>query len=263
LKILFIGDVCGRAGRRAVASLLPVLVERHGIDFAIANAENTAGGIGVTQRSAEELLSLEIDVLTSGNHVWRNREALPFIETCGRLLRPANYPPGAPGRGSGVFETRSRERVAVLNLQGRVFMQNLDCPFRVGDRELDRLKGCDAIVVDMHAEATAEKQALGWYMAGRASAVLGTHTHVQTADERILNGHTAYISDVGMTGPIDSVIGMKRENSLSRFLTQLPQRFEPAAGPTMLCGVVVEVGAGGAASSITRIAEPAGEGFSG
>lgn len=258
MRILFIGDVCGRAGRRAVASLLPSLVERHAVDFTIANAENAAGGIGVTAKTAEELLGLGIDVLTTGNHIWHNREALSLVETCGRILRPANFPPGTPGRGSAVFETESGRSVGVLNLQGRVFMDDLDCPFRVGDSRLETLEGLDAVVVDMHAEATAEKQALAWHMAGRASAVLGTHTHVQTADERVLRGHTAYITDVGMTGPVDSVIGMKLESSIRRFRTQLPHRFEPAKGRSVLCAVVVAVGRGGAAESITRVAEPAG-----
>jgi len=256
VKVLFIGDVCGRAGRRAVATLLPALVERHGIDFTIANGENAAGGIGITAKTADELLGLGIDVLTSGNHIWHNREIVSYVETSERLLRPANYPPGTPGRGARVYESASGERVGVLNLEGRVFMTDLDCPFRVGERELDSLGPADVVIVDIHAEASAEKQALGWHLAGRVSAVLGTHTHVQTADERILEGHTAYITDVGMTGPVDSVIGMKRESSIRRFLTQLPQRFEPAKGPALLCGVVVDVGRDGAARSIERVAEP-------
>ena len=257
MNILFIGDVVGRVGREAVAELLPNLIERHSIDFTVANCENAAGGIGITEKTGEELLSLGVDVLTGGNHVWDKRDAYPFIDSCGRLVRPANYPPGTPGRGSAVLSAAGGPRVGVINLQGRVFMQEIDCPFRVGSVLVEEvLRETPVVIVDVHAEATAEKQALGWHLAGRATAVLGTHTHVQTADERILERHTAYVTDVGMTGPVDSVIGIRRELSIARFLTQLPQRFAVASGDAVLCGVVVDVDeTTGAARSVRRIAE--------
>ena len=257
MNILFIGDVVGRVGRVAVAELLPGLVERHAVDFTIANCENAAGGIGVTEKTGDELLSLGVDALTGGNHVWDKRDAYGFIDSCGRLVRPANYPPGTPGRGSVVLSAAGGARVGVVNLQGRVFMQEIDCPFRVGAVLVDEvLRETPVVIVDVHAEATAEKQALGWHLAGRATAVLGTHTHIQTADERILEDHTAYVTDVGMTGPVDSVIGIRKELSIARFLTQLPQRFAVAAGDAVLCGVVIDVDeATGAARGVKRIAE--------
>jgi metallophosphoesterase (TIGR00282 family) len=256
VRILFIGDIVGRSGREAVAELLPGLVESQRIDFTIANGENAAGGIGITTKIGEELLDLGIDVLTTGNHVWDKREAFEFLASCDRVLRPANYPPGASGRGSRVYEGRDGALVGVVNLQGRVFMQEIDCPFRRGSELLMDLKQqTPVLIVDIHAEATSEKLALGWYLSGQASAVLGTHTHVQTADERILEGHTAYITDVGMTGPDDSVIGIKKELSIARFVTQLPQRFEAATGPSTLCAVVIDVDENtGAASAVERIA---------
>lgn len=236
-------------------SLLPDLVSSRGIDFTIANGENAAGGIGLTEATADELLDLGIDVLTSGNHIWDRSDCTDLLTKRDRVLRPANYPSTAPGRGAAVYETDGGASVGVLNLQGRTFMQQIDCPFRVGSRLVRDLRETTAIVVvDAHAEATSEKLALGWYLAGGATAVLGTHTHVQTADERILEGYTAYITDVGMTGPIDSVIGIRTDLSIARFITQLPQRFEVAKGRSVLSAVIVDVDEGcGAARGIERV----------
>jgi 2',3'-cyclic-nucleotide 2'-phosphodiesterase len=257
LKVLFIGDIVGRPGRRAVESLLPGLRRRWEPDLVVANGENAAGGIGLTRPVADELFALGIDVFTSGNHIWDKRDATDLVESCRRILRPANYPSGTPGRGAGVFETAAGRPVGIVNLQGRVFMQEIECPFRAGARLVAELRAETRVVlVDIHAEATSEKVALGWYLAGAATAVLGTHTHVQTADERIVEGFTACISDVGMTGPYESVIGVRKELSIARFLTQLPQRFEVAGGPLMLNGVLIEADeATGAATAIHRIAE--------
>ena len=257
MKVLFIGDIVGKGGRRAVRELLPSLREREGVEFVIANAENAAGGIGVTSEKAKELLEMGIDVLTSGNHIWKKKEILSYIEREPRLLRPANYPSGAPGRGSGVFRARNGIKVGVLNLEGRVFMKALECPFRTAEEHIDYLKKESPIlVVDFHAEATSEKMAMGWFLDGEVSAVIGTHTHVQTADERILPAGTAYITDAGMTGPINSVIGIKKELAIERFLTLLPNRFEPAKGEIELQGVIVEIDEeSGLALNIKRIRE--------
>lgn len=242
MRILFIGDVVGRAGRRAVREVLPLLKREEEIDFVVANGENAAGGIGITPEKAEELLSMGVDVITSGNHIWKKREILPYLDRHPRILRPANYPPGAPGRGSGVYTARDGTRVAVLNLEGRVFMRPLESPFRVSEQQIEILKGQTPIViVDFHAEATSEKMAMGWFLDGEVTAVIGTHTHVQTSDERILPGGTAYITDAGMTGPVNSVIGMKKEIAIQGFLTQLPNRFEVATGEVELQGVILEV----------------------
>ncbi len=242
MRILFIGDVVGRAGRRAVREVLPLLKREEGIDFVVANGENAAGGIGITPEKAEELLSMGVDVITSGNHIWKKREILPYLDRHPRILRPANYPPGAPGRGSGVYTARDGTRVAVLNLEGRVFMKPLESPFRISEQQIEILKGQTPIViVDFHAEATSEKMAMGWFLDGEVTAVIGTHTHVQTSDERILPGGTAYITDAGMTGPVNSVIGMKKEIAIQGFLTQLPNRFEVATGEVELQGVILEV----------------------
>ncbi len=239
---MFIGDVVGRAGRRAVREVLPLLKREEGIDFVVANGENAAGGIGITPEKAEELLSMGVDVITSGNHIWKKREILPYLDRHPRILRPANYPPGAPGRGSGVYTARDGTRVAVLNLEGRVFMRPLESPFRISEQQIEILKGQTPIViVDFHAEATSEKMAMGWFLDGEVTAVIGTHTHVQTSDERILPGGTAYITDAGMTGPVNSVIGMKKETAIQGFLTQLPNRFEVATGEVELQGVILEV----------------------
>jgi metallophosphoesterase (TIGR00282 family) len=255
LKILFIGDIVGRPGRQMIARHLASLVDRHLIDLVIVNAENAAAGFGVTPDVVAELFDAGIDVLTTGNHIWDKKESFSILEREPRILRPDNYPPGLPGKGWGVFLTSADVPVAVINLEGRVFMNNLDCPFRAADAILDKLPGRPPVVlVDFHAETTSEKGALGSYLDGRVSAVVGTHTHVQTADERVLPGGTAFISDVGMTGSRDSVIGIRKELSVERFLTQLPVRFEVAKREPMLCGVVVTVDAStGRALGIERV----------
>jgi metallophosphoesterase (TIGR00282 family) len=254
MNLLFIGDVVGRPGRRAVAQWLPVLRRELEADFVVANGENSAGGFGITPQTFQELTAAGVDVVTGGNHIWHTREAPALLDGEPAILRPANYPAGAPGRGAGVFQTRGA-RVAVLNLEGRVFMEPLASPFECAREEVARLRAdTRVILVDMHAEATSEKAALAWHLDGRVSAVVGTHTHVQTADERILPGGTAFITDAGMTGPRDSVIGMSREIVLQRFLTQLPARFDVAAGPAQLNGVLIEVDpATGRASAIRRV----------
>ncbi|MBI4611564.1 MAG: TIGR00282 family metallophosphoesterase [Candidatus Rokubacteria bacterium] len=241
MSVLLVGDVFGEPGRRAVLSLVPALRREHGLDLVIANVENAAAGFGVTPPIARALLDGGVDVLTSGNHVWDKREVLEFIAKENLLLRPANYPPGAPGAGSYVVKAGPLG-IAVLNLQGRVFMPTIDCPFRTADALLPQLRAeTPVIIVDMHAEATSEKQAMGWYLDGRVSAVMGTHSHVQTADERILPGGTAYLTYVGMTGPVDSVIGVARELAIERFVSGLPNRFEPAKGPAALHGALVRI----------------------
>ncbi len=242
MKILFIGDIVGKPGRRAIRELLPQIVSEHRLDCVIANCENAAAGFGVTRDIVDELFQSHIDVLTSGNHVWDKKEVSEFIGDFKTLLRPANYPSGVPGSGSVVVPTRADIPIGVINLGGRIFMQPLDCPFRTAEREIEKLKGKTAvIIVDFHAEATSEKRALGWFLDGRVSAVLGTHTHVQTADEVILPRGTAYISDVGMTGPFDSIIGIRKEEILERFLTQMPNKFEVAKGDVRLQGVILDV----------------------
>jgi len=241
MRLLFIGDIVGRPGRKAVKKFLPVLKEEYAPDFIIGNAENAAGGYGLTQKTAEELFGQGFDVLTSGNHIWR-REFLPYLAKAERVLRPANYPSGAVGRGFAVLE-KDGLKLAVLNLEGRVFMRALDCPFRLGAALAERLrKETPCILVDFHAEATSEKIALGWYLDGKVSALLGTHTHVQTADERILPQGTAYISDVGMTGIRDGVIGMRADQAVELFLTQVPRKLEvPNSGLLKLEGLYLEL----------------------
>jgi len=242
MKILFIGDIVGKPGRRAVQALVPEIIERHRVEFVIANCENAAAGFGVTRDVVEELYEYRIDVLTSGNHIWDKKEINEFIEDYESLIRPANYPEGTAGRGSVVMTSPSGAQVGVINLMGRVFMRPLDCPFRTAQREVERLKQrARIVIVDMHAEATSEKQALGWFLDGKVSAVLGTHTHVQTADDRILPEGTAYITDVGMTGSFNSVIGIRKDAILERFLTQIPNRFEVAKGDVQLQGVILDV----------------------
>jgi metallophosphoesterase (TIGR00282 family) len=242
MKILFIGDIVGKPGRRAVRELLPGIVKEHDIDFVIANCENAASGFGITKDIVDELLRYDIDVLTSGNHIWDKKEVIEFIEDYEYLLRPANYPDGNPGWGSAVKPAVSGDGIGVINLEGRIFMRALDCPFKKAKEEIERIKTRAAIViVDMHAEATSEKKALGWFLDGQVTAVVGTHTHVQTADEEVLPGGTAYISDVGMTGPFDSVIGIKTESIIERFLTQVPNRFDVAKKDIRLQGVVIDV----------------------
>lgn len=254
MNILFIGDIVGNPGREAIRELLPGLKKEFHLDFIIANAENAAGGSGITPRTAAELFDSGVCVLTSGDHIWKKREILEIINDDSRILRPINFPQGAPGRGSGVFKVNGG-KIAVINVQGRVFMEALDCPFKAVRREIDLLsKETKIIIVDIHAEATSEKVALGWYLDGLASAILGTHTHIQTADEKILPQGSAFISDVGMTGPFDSVIGRRVEDVLERFLTAVPIRFEVASENIQLHGVVVDVDVNtGKAKSIIRI----------
>jgi metallophosphoesterase (TIGR00282 family) len=255
LKILFIGDIIGRPGRHLVRDALPRLVDQYMIDLVVANGENAAAGFGLTPDVVAELLDMEIDVLTTGNHVWDKRDGLICLEQEPALLRPANYPVEAPGRGVGVFRTAAGLPVAVVNLEGRVFMKSLDCPFRKADAILEEL-GSDQriILVDFHAEATSEKGALAAYLDGRVSAVVGTHTHVQTADERVLPGGTAFISDVGMSGARDSVIGIRKELSIQRLMTQMPVRYEIAKKDPVLCAVVISIDEKtGHANSIERV----------
>lgn len=255
VNILFIGDIVGRAGRQAVHTLLPELVAEYQIACVIANGENAAGGMGITPKIADEFLADGITVLTSGNHIWHQKEILPYLDRERRLLRPLNFPPGTPGAGSCVITLANGTKIAVVNVLGRVFMDTYGCPFRALDQELERFdRVAQIVLVDVHAEATSEKQALGWYLDGKVSAVVGTHTHVQTADERILPQGTAYITDVGMTGSRDSVIGVKTELVLQKFLTYLPVRFESSTTDPWLNGVVITIEAEtGRALRIERI----------
>lgn len=242
MRILMIGDVVGKPGRRAIQSIVPSLRQEHGIDLVIANGENTAGGFGLTMETAYELLDHGVDVLTSGNHIWDQKEIIPYMDKGPEeglpLIRPANYP-DAPGRGVLIHQD-----VMVVNLMGRVFMPPLDCPFRAADKILADARASDApavIIVDFHAEATSEKQAMGWYLDGRVSAVVGTHTHVGTVDKRVLPQGTAYITDVGMTGPLDSVIASEVGPVMERFLTGMPQRLTVATGPVIMNSVLIDV----------------------
>jgi len=255
MKILFIGDIIGKPGRRAVRELLPSLVASHDVDMVIANCENAASGFGITREIVEELYDAHIDVLTSGNHVWDKKEVMGFIDDYESLVRPANYPGIVPGKGSVLMPTAAGDYVGVLNLAGRIFMTPIDCPFVTAKKEIARLKTrTNVIIVDIHAEATSEKRALGWYLDGEVSAVLGTHTHVQTADNEVLPGGTAYISDAGMTGPFDSVIGIKKDTVIERFLTQIPNKFDVAKNDIRLQGVVMDIDAqSGRANAIERI----------
>ena len=241
MNILMVGDVFGEPGRAAIAKLLPRLRQEHAIDLAVVNVENAAAGFGVTPAMAKTFLDQHVDVMTSGNHIWDKKEIIEYIGKENLLLRPANYPPGTPGAGSIVIKA-GPHKVAVLNLMGRVFLPDLDCPFRKANEEVERLRAeTPIIVVDMHAEATSESAAMGWHLDGRVSAVVGTHRHVQTADERLLPKGTAYITDLGLTGPTDSVIGVEPELALARFLSGMPNRFEPAKGPAMLQGAVIRI----------------------
>jgi metallophosphoesterase (TIGR00282 family) len=255
MKVLFIGDIVGKPGRKAVKEGLPDLVNKLKIDFVIANAENAAAGFGITKSIGEELFSLGIDVLTSGNHIWDKKEAVSYIPKENRLLRPANYPADVPGAGSIVMNTSAGEKVAVLNLSGRIFMQPLDCPFQTARKEIPLLKEqTKVVIVDFHGEATSEKSAIGWFLDGEVSAIVGTHTHVQTADDKILPDGTAFITDAGMTGPVNSVIGVKKEQIINKFLTQIPVRFETAKGEAILSCVVIDVNPKtGMSTSIQRL----------
>jgi len=242
MRILFVGDIVGKPGRRALRELLGKVIESYGIDFTIANGENAAGGMGITPAIALEIFEMGVDVLTTGNHIWAKKEIISFLNEEPRILRPANYPEQVPGKGSGIFSSKQGQKIGVINLEGRVFMKHLDCPFRAGEKEVEKLrKETLAIVVDFHAEATSEKMAMGWFLNGGVSAVLGTHTHIQTSDDRILDEGTAYITDVGMTGPLDSVIGIRKQVALDRFLTQIPWKFDVASGEIELQGVMVEI----------------------
>ena len=256
VKILFVGDIIGRPGRQALSRELARLVDRYCIDLVIANGENAAGGFGLTTETVKELFDIGVDCITSGNHIWDKKEQVPLVLANPRIVRPANYPDGAVGRGSMIVTTPGGVKVAVLNLEGRIFMKNLECPFRCADREIEALRQETPIIfVDFHAEATSEKAALGWYLDGRVSAVIGTHTHVQTADERILTQGTAYMSDAGMTGSFDSVIGIGKEEAIRKFLTQLPVKFEIPKKDMRLNGVVVCIDeTTGRAVSIERVA---------
>ncbi|HTY80851.1 MAG TPA: TIGR00282 family metallophosphoesterase [Candidatus Bathyarchaeia archaeon] len=241
LTVLCVGDVFGEPGRRAVQVLLPKLRKQYEADLAVVNVENAAAGFGVTPLIARTFLDQGVDVMTSGNHIWDKKEIIEYIVKENLLLRPANYPEGTPGSGSIVVKA-GPHKVGVLNLMGRVFLPSLDCPFKKADEEVARLKAeTPIVVVDMHCEATSESQAMGWHLDGRASAVVGTHRHVQTADERILPKGTAYITDLGMTGPTDSVIGVDKDLALQRFISQMPNRFEPAKGPVALHGAVIRI----------------------
>lgn len=249
-----VGDVVGRVGRQMLSGYLGKVRERYGADFAVVNCENAAGGFGVTREVVEELFAAGADVLTSGNHVWHRPEGVALLGEEPHMLRPANYPEGTPGRGMLSLDVKGKP-LAVINLMGRVFMPPQECPFRAADRLLLQLPPeVKTIVVDFHGEATSEKMAMGWFLDGRASAVVGTHTHVQTADERVLPRGTAYLTDVGMTGPADSVIGVKREAAIQKFLTGLPRRFEPASGEGQFNAALVEVDpATGRAKQMARI----------
>ena len=242
MRLLFIGDIVGRAGRRTLTDHLDHLIDHYLVDLVVANGENAAAGYGLTAPVLRELFDAGVDVVTSGNHIWDKKEIMTILDREPRLLRPANYPPGLPGVGQGIYETAAGIKVGIVNLEGRVFMKNLDCPFRAADVLIDDLKKTTPIIfVDFHAEATSEKQALGFYLDGRVSAVVGTHTHVQTADERILAGGTGYLTDVGMTGSQDAIIGNQKEPALQRFLTQLPVRLEVAKKNPQLCAVVLTI----------------------
>jgi metallophosphoesterase (TIGR00282 family) len=263
VKVLFLGDVFGKPGRQAVLARVPKLIVQEALDLVIVNGENAAAGAGITPDLVEELLGAEVNLLTSGNHIWAKREIVPYLERPdAKLLRPANYPPGTPGRGRAIVETPDGRKLGVLNLEGRVFMKNLDDPFRVAEAEIAALRaaGARAILIDFHCEATSEKAALAWHLAGKVSAVIGTHTHVQTSDERILPGGTAFLTDAGMCGPHESVIGMKKELVLDRFLSQRPTGFEPARRDVWLQGAILELDEEtGKATSIVRVQERLGD----
>jgi hypothetical protein len=244
MRILFIGDVVGRSGRAIVIERLPDLIKQWKLDLVVVNGENAAGGFGITEAIYNDLIDAGADAVTLGNHAWDQREALVFIERAPRLVRPVNFPPGTPGRGAALVDTKNGKRALVINAMGRVFMDALDDPFAAIERELSACplrSGADATIIDMHCEATSEKQAMGYFADGRASLVVGTHTHVPTADHRILSGGTAFVSDVGMSGDFDSVIGMVKDEPLNRFLRKIPStKFEAAIGPATLCGLAVE-----------------------
>ena len=255
MRILFVGDIFGKPGRDIAKRAIPALIQRDGIDFVIANVENAAAGFGITGEIAEGILGYGVDVMTTGNHVWDKKEILEYIPRQPKLLRPANLPAGTPGRGSYLGRTRTGEPIGVVNVMGRIFMQPIEDPFAVVLREIDALRAkARVIVVDFHAEATSEKVAMGWHLDGRVTGVFGTHTHVQTADDRILPKGTAYLTDTGMTGPHDSIIGVTTEIALSRFVTGMPAKFESATGPGRLNAVIVTADlATGRATAVERL----------
>jgi metallophosphoesterase (TIGR00282 family) len=257
INILLIGDIIGRPGRRFVKKILPYLKEREKISLTIANGENSAGGIGITSKVLNELKDAGIDIITTGNHIFSKKEIISVLNEEKAILRPANFPTEVPGRGWVVVDIEEELKVGVLNLMGRTFMGTLDCPFKVAEKEIEKIKNLTPIiVVDFHAEATSEKNALGHFLAGKVSAVIGTHTHVATSDERIIQNWTAYITDVGMTGPFDSILGMQKEKVITKFLTQMPQNFEVAEKDVRLEGVVIEVEkTTGRSTNIKRIRE--------
>lgn len=243
LKVLFVGDIYGKPGRRAASELIPRLIDDHGVDFCVVNGENAAGGFGITEKIGKKLHAYGTDVITMGDHAWDQKDSLGYIMGGNRILRPANFPESVGGIGSGVFRARNGISVGVISLMGRTYMKKiLDCPFRVAQEAVAALRQeTPVILIDFHAEATSEKIAFGWYMDGKVSAILGTHTHVQTADEQVLPGGTAYMTDAGMTGPHDSAIGAKKEAAIQQFVNQLPVRFEPASGDIKLCGALIEI----------------------
>ncbi len=254
INILFLGDVIGSAGRKALASALPILKNKYKSDIIIINGENSAGGFGITPAVANSLYLMGVNIITSGNHIWDKKEVYDLLAKDHNILRPANYPAGVPGKGSVIYEINGC-KLGIINLAGRTFMQNLDCPFKIAAKESEQIKKeTNCIIIDMHAEATSEKMALAWYLDGKVSAVVGTHTHVQTADERILPDGTAYITDIGMTGSLDSVIGIKKEHAIERFLTQLPTKFETAQNNLWVCGVFISLDSShGKTKTIERI----------
>lgn len=255
MKILFIGDIVGKPGRDAVEHLVPAMRREAGIDMVIANAENSSGGSGITSETAGELFNASVDVLTSGDHIWKRKEIFELIRSEPKIIRPINYPAGAPGYGFGIFKAADGTKVGVINVLGRVFLEPLDCPFKAVRAAVEQIrKETPVILVDIHAEATSEKIAMGWFLDGDVSAVVGTHTHVQTADERILPKGTAYITDAGMVGPFDSVLGRRVENVLERFLSSVPVRFEVASENVQMHGVIIDIDERtGTARSITRV----------
>jgi len=257
IRLLFLGDIVGKPGRELVRKGLPSLIEHYAVDLVIANAENAAAGRGITREIGDQLLNWGVDVMTSGNHIWSQREAVDYIGAEARLLRPANFPAGVPGNGSYLARTAQGRPVGVINVMGRVFMQELDNPFARVLEEIEALRGRTRIIfVDFHAEATSEKIAMGWHLDGKVTAVVGTHTHVQTADARVLPGGTAAITDAGMTGPHDSIIGVKAELATQRMRTGIPVRFEPAEGDVRIEGVLVECDADGRARSCEPVRVP-------
>ena len=257
VKLLFVGDIVGGIGRRALASVLPGLRDEHQPDFVVVNGENAAGGLGITRKTAQEILAVGVDTITLGNHAYRHREVYEYLDTEPRIVRPANFPKGSPGRGHTVVESNGI-RLGVINLSGQVFLDAVRSPFAEADALLSDLRdSADAVLVDMHAEVTSEKVALGWYLDGRVTACVGTHTHVPTADARVLPGGTAYISDVGMTGPRGGVIGVNKEQAIERFLTLTQVRFETATEDPWLNAVLVQAGSDGRATSIRQLLVPA------